>query len=467
MRLVGLQVENFQKLQLVDISLDGDVIKIGGENEQGKTAVLNAIWVALAGRAVAPAMPIRKGEEECRIRLDLGELIVTRKLIDKGDGRPYTDSVKLESADGSQRYTKPQQVLDALMGQIGFDPFAFVQMKPDDQAETLLEMVPLSIDLEEFARKDTADFERRADVNRDIKTLDGQIAGIPERDDLPKDAPDRAALQDRLATAAETNGAIERERARRESEEGVAQRLDAAAALKRTSAAERRAEAARLIEEAERLEVAATEDTTAAGERRAIVAALPALDEPVDTGKLRIELAEAEGVAGALADQARRVQLVADRAAKKEQSDAFTKAREDRETARRDALAKAKMPIEGLEFAVNDRGKATVMFKGVPFAQASKAEQIKASTAIAMAANPELRVLRISDGSLLDKNSLALIASMAKDGDFQLLVEIVGTENVTLVIENGLVKGAAAPVKKAAAKKPAAGEGEEGKGPLL
>jgi hypothetical protein len=112
-----------------------------------------------------------------------------------------------------------------------------------------------------------------------------------------------------------------------------------------------------------------------------------------------------------------------------------------REKARQAALAEAKMPIEGLGFAVDERGRPTVTFGGVPFEQASTAEQLRASTAIAMAANPSLRVLRVKDGSLLDDDSMKLLAEMAAREDFQLWIERVGTEGgVGIVMENGEVK---------------------------
>lgn len=456
MRVNGLKVENFQIIQVIDITPEGDVVTIGGENEQGKTSLLNAIWVALAGRAVAPPMPIRKGEEKCLIRLDLGELIVTRTFTAQPDGKPFTDTVKVESADGARKFNKPQQVLDALMGEIGFDPFAFVQMKPDKQAETLLEMVPLSIDLEDLAERDEADRDHRRELNREITQLDGQIAGIPERDDLPAEAPDRAAIMAKLTGAAETNSAIDRERSRREREaEAIAGHKD--------SIAQRRTRIEQLEAELAELRSADEESTRALAEREAAFAALPALDEPVDTAQLSADLEAADATIAAMAKQRERAGLVAQRTEKQARSDGFTKALNDRETARRDALKKAKMPIDGLEFAVSDKGKASVMFRGVPFEQASKAEQIKASVAIAMAANPELRVLRVSDGSLLDQRSMGILREMAKDGDFQIFVEIVGTEGVGIVIENGTVKGAepAEAKKKPAAKKPAA------EGPLL
>src|SRR3546814_4371794 len=80
------------------------------------------------------------------------------------------------------------------------------------------------------------------------------------------------------------------------------------------------------------------------------------------------------------------------------------------------ALASAEMPVEGLAFAIGEDGKATLMFDGLPFdrEQISTAVQLRVSTAIGMAANPRLRVLRIMDGSLLDDDSMAMLAQMAE-----------------------------------------------------
>ncbi|MGI9420342.1 MAG: hypothetical protein ACR2RA_21165, partial [Geminicoccaceae bacterium] len=67
-----------------------------------------------------------------------------------------------------------------------------------------------------------------------------------------------------------------------------------------------------------------------------------------------------------------------------------------------------KMPIDGLGL-----GDGVVTLNGIPFDQVSTAEQMRTSVALAMAANPTLKVIRIKDGSLLDDDSLAMIAGMA------------------------------------------------------
>ena len=101
-----------------------------------------------------------------------------------------------------------------------------------------------------------------------------------------------------------------------------------------------------------------------------------------------------------------------------------------------DALAAAEFPVEGLAF-----DESGVLYGGVPFSQASSAEQIRVSLAMAMATSPKLRVIRILDGSLLDAENLALIEGMARDNDYQVWIERVGNaDEGAVVIEDGQVQ---------------------------
>ena len=81
---------------------------------------------------------------------------------------------------------------------------------------------------------------------------------------------------------------------------------------------------------------------------------------------------------------------------------------------------------------------------------------LRVSTAVGMASNPRLRVLRIMDGSLLDEDSMKLLAEMAEAEDFQLWVEVVGDGGVGIVMENGTIRGA--PDAEGDAKEKAAAE---------
>ena len=100
-------------------------------------------------------------------------------------------------------------------------------------------------------------------------------------------------------------------------------------------------------------------------------------------------------------------------------------------------IAAAKMPIESLTLA---DGK--ILYKDIPFDQASDAEQLRVSCAIAMDENSKLRVIRVRHGSLLDSNGLQTLHDMAIERDYQVWIERVdSTGKVGFVIEDGSLKG--------------------------
>ena len=94
-----------------------------------------------------------------------------------------------------------------------------------------------------------------------------------------------------------------------------------------------------------------------------------------------------------------------------------------------------KYPIPELELRVKG-----VFYKGVPFEQASRAERIKVSLAMGVAMNEKLGILLIRDGSVLDPESMEVIAALAEEHDFQFWIEMArGYEGVdgAVVIEDG------------------------------
>lgn len=454
MRVAKFHAENFKILRVVEIIPGKGPVVIGGKNDQGKSAIMDAIWVALKGRAEADPVPIRAGEEEARIILDVGEYVVQRKFTAK-EGGTFTDSLKLLD-DRGRIVPQPQTVLNNLLGAIGFDPFEFTKLKDEEQAARLLELVPLSIDLEDFASEDARDYATRRDRNRDADSLEAQVRAIPE-EEVPEEAPDREALTDALARAADTNGRIDREASSRDQQrENIVRR--------RGDADAREAEAKQMREAADKLDQDAALWRKDAAELEAALTGLPALDQPVNVEEIRGQLRDAETTLALIDRQKRRADLATRLAALRAESQAFTDAMDGREKQRREALSKAKMPVDGLGFAINEKGKPVVTYNGLPFSQAGTAVQIRASTAIAMAANPDLRILRIKDGSLLDDETMKMVADMAEADDFQLWVEVVGEGAAGIIMENGSIK--AEPVKeekKTPAKKAAAKDA----GPLL
>lgn len=103
---------------------------------------------------------------------------------------------------------------------------------------------------------------------------------------------------------------------------------------------------------------------------------------------------------------------------------------------KQEALDSCVMPLEGLSF--NEEG---LTYNGIPFTQSSQAEKLRVSCALATAGNPNIRVMRVSDGSLMDSESQKILSDIAAETGFQVWVELVDeTGEHGIVIEDGQVR---------------------------
>jgi hypothetical protein len=162
--------------------------------------------------------------------------------------------------------------------------------------------------------------------------------------------------------------------------------------------------------------------------------------------EVRARLDAAKATNAAVDRTNRRKVLKAEAEKLEKEADAITARMEARAKQKQDAIAAAKMPVDGITFA-----DGAVLLNGVPFDQASDAEQLRASVAIAMAGEPRLRVLRIREGSLLDEDGLRLVAQMAEAKDWQVWVERVSSDGKGgFVIEDGHVRATPQPAQAAA-----------------
>ncbi len=407
MKILQLTAENVKKLKVVDITPSQDFIQITGKNGSGKTSVLDAIWWALGGKEGIQDKPIRDGEEKARVRLNLGDIVVERRFT------AGSTSLVVENGDGA-RYPSPQAMLDELIGELSFDPLAFAHMDPKRQYAELKRIAKIEVDLEALEEASKADYQTRTEKNRQAKELKTRAGGYAFKFEADVVAVDVSALVERLQHAAQHNADIDRR---------IEGRAAAAVAIEQGKQAVSDLEA-RLKEK--RAEVDSLE--------RKLAAAEP-LPERVNVDELRVHIEE--GQQRNVEHERRKEQAKLHEQAKglEAESERLTKAMEEREAAKAEALQAAKMPIAGLTLA-----EGRVQFNGLPFEQSSSAEQLRTSVAIAMAANPKLRVIRIKDGSLLDDDGLAMIAELAREKDYQVWVERVDSSGKNgIVMEDGAV----------------------------
>jgi hypothetical protein len=70
----------------------------------------------------------------------------------------------------------------------------------------------------------------------------------------------------------------------------------------------------------------------------------------------------------------------------------------------------AKLPVEGLELT-----EAALLFNGAPLAQESTGNQLRVCSLLAMAEQPECRVLFLREGSLMNSANRAIIYEVAQE----------------------------------------------------
>lgn len=408
-RILNLRSENVKRIKAVDITPDPsqNVIVVTGRNGQGKTSVLDSIFWALAGKKHIQDMPIRDGEERAKVELDLGEYKVIRTFTHK-------DSyISIENKDGFKT-TSPQDMLDKLMGVISFDPLEFTRQPSDKQYATLRALVPLDVDIDAIDAAIKEDYDERTLVNRQVKELAAQLVDMTVP---PEGLPDEPVIVAELVNKRDV----------------LTQQIAAAEAVDREIETYGNT-LQDIIQQIAALNTRLEKGQKALEEKSAQRKAMTVPDDAEVNG-LTEEIQQAEVTNRAIQNKLAYAAKDKEHTDKMLKSKDLTKAIDEREQEKLDALARAKMPIKGLAF-----NAGAVFFNGVPFTQASNAEQIKVSTAIAMAMNPKIRVIRIKDGSLLDDESMATLRDMAAEHDFQVWVERVADgDPMAVVIEDGEV----------------------------
>lgn len=400
-----IEIRSFMGISEATLSVDDGVTVISGQNGAGKTSAVLALLWAIAGRAGSVDQPVRIGDDEATVRVfAAGEYEYEITRSQKAGGKAML-SVRRDGAP----VARPQEVLDALIGTLAFDPLAFAGMNAKDQVRTLLTAFDADIDLDKLDREH-ADLEAaRRDVGRDRDKAKGHAASIEVPDDTPDTPID-------IATAIAA--------------------LDAAKAHNH-ECDERQRAVARLQSEVE-----AAEDARNAAQNRlndavdAWDAAKRAVTEidAVDTDPLSERVANAEAINAAVRAKTEKAAATAETAAHAAKWDEFDALMKANRKARADAVAAIGVPIDGFDLGANG-----VTVDGVPSSQWSTAQAIRIGAAIFGAGARDMKVMWVKDGSLCDAASRAEIARIARETGTQVFIEVVGSEAGAIHFENGQV----------------------------
>lgn len=393
-KISRLELRNVRSLEHLTLEPPPEVpvVYVVGPGGSGKSTVLDSILFALAGKRAIPPGVVRNGAEAALVELTLDNGDTVRRRI-TAEGATLTVTRK----DGAT-LARPQQLLDGLINPIAMDPWAWCNGTARERRDAVLAVAGVEAELEELEQRAAKAYENRRTEGRVLERLRAQLGSAGElpveagldpvdlaplraaRDAALREEGERLRLQDRMASGRARLREITAQQAALEAErQQIVAELSAAVQVKAAPAV-RLEEHDRLIGEAEQHNRAMAEAEQLRG--------------------LRLEL-EAQAAAVAREEQALE-EARAGRAALMEQ-------------------IRRKLPIRGLE--INAEGELVV--GGVLFPQLSTSQRLRVACTLARMGAPELRLLRIKDGSVLDLASRKYLDALAREHDLQIWVEDV------------------------------------------
>ena len=433
-RVLELRIRNVGPIEAADITPTGCVVEGRGPNAVGKTTALNSLSWLMEGTRGMPDFPIREGAKQGEIVGVIGSdrktAMVIRRVL-----RKNSTELTVTRPDGTF-VSRPQEFCGALVGHCTVRAKAFTELSEAEQKKVLAEVA--GIDLAPLRDRHEAVYAKRTVVNREVDRLTKAVAAIPTDDSVEAELRDVAELMRKLAEAHETRLRNDSTRARvkeLESQHNEKVRFinrlhDDRKSTLATVEQELRGLEKRIKElthREESVEAQYKNDTAVAEHERDGLAEsverqseqAEKLSDP-DTSTIEQQIAEADTYNEKVRAQARRVGLA--RELQKEMSDSedLTAGLEEIKAEVGKTIREAPMPIKGLAYTTDG-----VMFKGLPFSQASTAEALAVSVAIGCKRSPKLRAMTFDDGAALDTENREKLYKLVHDAGMLVLIAIV------------------------------------------
>lgn len=412
-KITALQAENVKRIKAVQIEPSPNGLTIvGGNNNQGKTSVLDAIAWALGGEKYRPNAAAREGAvspPHLRVTLSNG-IVVERK--GKNGALTVTDPTGKRAG---------QTLLNEFVEQLALDLPRFLNASDKDKADTLLKIIGVG--------------DQLADIDRDIKalydkrTVVGQIAAqkkayaeeMSEYPDAPPELVRTAELIRRQQDILAKNGENQRKRLRaaelEQQAHALQQKVDTLAEqLARTS--EECAAAMRDLETARKSAADLEDESTAE-----IEAALADVEET--NRKVRANMDKARALDEAH-DMANQYALLTDRLAQRRRQ-------------RSALLDGADLPLPGL--GVED---GCLTYNGRHWTDMSGSDQLRVATAIVRKLNPACGFVLLDKLEQMDLRTLQEFGAWLQAEGLQAIATRVSTGGeCQIIIEDGRVADAA------------------------
>lgn len=415
-KILSLEAENVKRVRAVKVEpTAAGLTIIGGDNNQGKTSVLDALAWALGGDRFRPSQAAREGSAVppyLKVALSDG-IIVERK--GKNSALTVTDPSGKKAG---------QQLLNAFIEPLALDLPRFMQMSDREKADTLLQIIGVGEQLAVLENKEQELYNQRHAI--------GQIADQKAKyakeqtfwPDAPKDLISASDLIARQQDILARNGENQRKRAMVEI---ITRQVETLQAKVSDLAAQLNAAQEELAAKSADLETARK-------------SAEQLHDE--STEELERSIRDIEMINAKVRDNLNREKAEEDARGYREQYDALTAELEKTRQAKRNLLDGAHLPLPGL--GVED---GALTYQGQRWDNMSGSDQLRVATAIVRCLKPQCGFVLLDKLEQMDLATLREFGAWLEAEGLQAIATRVSTGGeCSIIIEDGYVQGAERPV---------------------
>lgn len=405
-----LEIENVKRVKAVMIEPTANGLTIlGGNNNQGKTSVLDSIAWALGGNKFKPSKPTREGSmnpPSLRVELSNG-LIVERK--GKNSDLKVTDPAGGRAG---------QQLLDSFVEEFALNLPKFMESTPKEKAATLLRIIGVGDKLYALDNQESQLYNERLTIGRVADQKKKFAAEQPQYPEAPNDLVSIADLITQQQAILAHNGENAQKRLNQEKIKNDLHQSEARLAqLKEALAAEE-----------------AVHDKLMGD----YIIANKSIEDLVDESTAEIEqsianIEEINRKVRANLDKAKAEEDAAEFAAKYEAlSVEIQKVRDERSQ----LLESADLPLPGL--SVED---GELVFEGQKWDNMSGSQQLRISTAIVRKLKPDCGFVLLDKLEQMDLPTLTEFGQWLESVGLQAIATRVSSgEECQIIIEDGYVK---------------------------
>ena len=424
-KITALEAENVKRIKAVAFAPSPTGLTlVGGNNNQGKTSVLDALAWALGGERFRPDAAQRDGAiAPAHLKVTLSNGVVVER---KGKNASLTVTDPTGRRSG-------QQLLNAFVEPLALDLPRFMDASDKEKADILLRIIGIGAELH------TRDLEIKGLYDK--RTFTGQLAAqkkhfaeemisYPEAPDEPVSASDLIRQQQDILAR---NGENQRLRAQyAELEQQVQQCVDE---LKRT-----RERIATLQQLADELDAKHTKLFNQRETARKTVSQLQ--DE--STAELEASIRDIEETNRKVRANLEKARAEDEAAQYASEYDRLTESIQQKRADRMALLNGADLPLPGL--SVED---GVLTYKGKHWRDMSGSDQLRVAAAIVRRLNPDCGFVLLDKLEQMDMTTLQEFSAWLEAEGLQAIATRVSTgSECQIIIEDGMVKGTEPPAEK-------------------